>query len=129
MKVKFCEGFKLLFKEVFNIELKDEGNLTLEDLKKKYPIKDIIFKRKDFDFEFKCPSKLFKIVNWEVINDTSTKLLYNSNFRVSFIKINQEGKRISPITFYWYINDYCSPLTKNRLKETIQVISDIYKNK
>lgn len=129
MKVKFCEGFKLLFKEVFNIELKDEGNLTLEDLKKKYPIKDIIFKRKDFDFEFKCPSKLFKIVNWEVINDTSTKLLHNSNFRVSFIKINQEGKRISPITFYWYINDYCSPLTKNRLKETIQVISDIYKNK
>ena len=24
MKVQFCEGFKLLFKEVFNIELKDE---------------------------------------------------------------------------------------------------------
>ena len=129
MKVQFCEDFKFLFKEVFNIELKDEENLTLEDLKKKYPIKNIIFKRKDFDFEFKCPSKLFKIINWEAINDTSTKLLYNSNFRVSFIKINQEGKRISPITFYWYINDYCLSSTKNRLKETIQVISDIYKNK
>lgn len=125
MKVQFCEDFKFLFKEVFNIELKDEENLTLEDLKKKYPIKNIIFKRKDFDFEFKCPSKLFKIINWEAINDTSTKLLYNSNFRVSFIKINQEGKRISPITFYWYINDYCLSLTKDKLKETIQVISDL----
>lgn len=126
MKVQFCEGFKLLFKEVFNIELKDEENLILDDLKKKYPIKNIIFKRKDFDFEFKCPSKLFKIVDWEFIDDASIRLLYHSNFRVSFIKINQEEKRISPMTFYWYINDYCLNLTKDNLKETIQVI---YKNK
>lgn len=128
MKVQFCEDFKLLFKEVFNIELKDEENLTLEDLKKKYPIKDIIFKRKDFDFMFKCSSKLFKIIDWEYINDISTRLFYrNSNFRVSFIKVNQEGKRISPIIFYWYINDYRLILTKEDLKETIQVISSICK--
>lgn len=113
MKVQFCEGF--------NIELKDEENLTLDDLKKKYPIKNIILK-KDFDFEFKCPSKLFKIVDWEFIDDASIRLLYYSNFRVSFIKINQEEKRISPMTFYWYINDYCLNLTKDNLKETIQVI-------
>lgn len=122
MKVQFCEGFKLLFKEVFDIELKDEENLTLDDLKKKYPIKNIILKKKNFDFEFKCPSKFFKIVDWEFIDDASIRLLYHSNFRVSFIKINQEEKRISPMIFYWYINDYCLNLTKNNLKETIQVI-------
>lgn len=125
MKVQFCKDFKLLFKEVFNIELKDEENLTLDDLKKKYPIKGIIFKRKDFDFEFKKLSKLFKIVDWEVVEDNSTKFLYNSNFRVSFIKINQKGKRISPMTFHWYINDYYLSFTKDNLKETIQLI---YKN-
>lgn len=93
MKVQFCEGFKLLFKEVFDIELKDEENLTLDDLKKKYPIKNIIFKKKNFDFEFKCPSKLFKIIDWEFVDDASIRLLYHFNFRVSFIKINQEGKK------------------------------------
>lgn len=125
---QFCEGFKLLFKEVFNIELKDEENLTLEDLKKKYPIKDIIFKRKDFDFEFKCSSKLFKIIDWELINDDSIRLLYNSQFRVSFVKINKEGNRISPSIFYWYTNDYLI-LNKDNLKEEIQIISNICRNK
>lgn len=129
MKVHFCEDFKFLFKEVFNIELKDEENFTLNNLKEKYPIKNIIFQKKDFDFEFKCSSKLFKIVDWEFINDASIRLLYNSNFRVSYIKINQEENRISPMTFYWYINDYCLNLIKDKLKETIQVISNIYKNK
>lgn len=127
MKVQFCEDFKLLFKEVFNIELKDEENLTLDDLKKKYPIKNIIFKRKDFDFMFKCSSKLFKIIDWEFINDASIRSLYHSNFRVSFIKVNQEGEKISPIIFHWYINDYRLNLTKEDLKETIQVISSICK--
>lgn len=128
MKVQFCEDFKLLFKEVFNIELKDEENLILEDLKKKYPIKDIVFKRKDFDFEFECPSNFFKIVNWEFINDALIRLLHHSNFRVSFIKINQEGKRISLLTFYWYINDYLI-LNKDNLKKEIQMISNICRNK
>lgn len=127
MKIQFCEDFKLLFKEVFDIELKDEENFTLKDLKEKYPIKDIIFERNNkYDFEFKGLSKTFKMIDWEFVDNVATQLLYKSYFRISFIKINKKGNKISPIIFHWYINDF-HLIEKENLNELFKIIFNPYK--